>query len=122
MDTLNGITAYLSALLTNRPALAIVVGLIVSLAFTQWVKFVLLHTPWLPDPRRWIVQAIALPIGAAATYVTLPDSIEWHIRGLVGLSVGAAAPYVYRVVTAVLYRLWPQLEQRLSVDPYGDKP
>ena len=51
MDTLNSVTAYLSALIANRPALAIVIGLIVSLAFTQWVKFVLLHTAWLPDPN-----------------------------------------------------------------------
>lgn len=121
MTWLTGLTDWLTALLSNRPALAVVLGLISSLALTQWAKFVLLHTDWLPDPQRWIVRAIALPVGATATYLTLPDTTEPAVRVLIGLAVGAAAPYVYQVVTAVLYRLWPSLEARLSVDPYGDQ-
>ncbi len=120
MEWLTGVTAWLSALLANRPALAIVIGLVFSLAVTQWLKFVLLHTAWLPDPKKWIIRAIALPIGAAATVIALPADFEWVVRILIGIGVGAVAPYVYRIVTAVLYRIWPQLEPRLSVDPYCD--
>ena len=121
MQWLTDITAYLTALLNNRPALAIVIGLVFSLAVTQWLKFVLLRTHWLPDPKKWIVRAIALPVGAAATFVAFPESIELEVRALVSVCVGAAAPYVYQLVTAVLYRLWPQIEPRLSADPYGDR-
>lgn len=121
MTWLTDLTAWLSALLDNRPALAVVVGLVFSLAVTQWAKFVLLHTHWLPDPKRWIVRAIAMPLGALATWATLPDAMPHRIRILVGVTVGAAAPYVYQLGTALLYRLWPQLEARLSADPYGER-
>jgi hypothetical protein len=121
MNTLREITAYLEALLQNRPVLAIAVGLVFALAMTQWLKFVLLRTHWLPDPKRWIVQALAMPLGASATFVVFPaKDAELAVRIIVALAVGAAAPYVYRLVTAILYRLWPQLEARLSADPYGD--
>lgn len=121
-DILNGITAYLGALLANRPVLAIVLGLAFSLGLTQWLKFVLLHTRWLPDPQVWIIKAIAMPIGALTTFLALPPETAPLLRLLIGVGTGVSAPYVYRLITAVLYRLWPELEARLSVDPYADKP
>lgn len=121
-DALNGITAYITALLANRPALAILIGLTFSLGLTQWLKFVLLRTHWLPDPSVWIIKAIAMPVGALATFLALPPTMEWIVRLLVGVATGALAPYAYRLITAVLYRFWPDLEARLSVDPYAEKP
>jgi hypothetical protein len=120
MNWLKDLPGFLTAVLDNRFAPAIIVGLIFALALTQWIKFVLLRVNWLPDPRRWIIRAIALPIGALATYVTLPASVETVLRVMVSLSVGAIAPYAYEVITAVLVKFWPALEARLSVDPYGD--
>lgn len=120
MNLIETITSYVSALLANRPALAVIIGLVFSLAFTQWLKFVLLHVDWLPDPKRWIVRAVALPIGAVATYVAFPDGTPTEVRALVGVAVGAVAPYVYQVATAIIGRFFPEVQARLSVDPYGE--
>ena len=118
---LNDITAYLSALLANRPVMAVLIGLVFSLALTQWLKFVLLRTKWLPDPNRWIIRALALPIGAGATFAALPADMEWIMRLLLGMVVGASAPYVYQLMQAVLWKFAPEVAKRLSVDPYqGD--
>lgn len=119
MQWLNDLTAYLSALLANRPVMAVLIGLVFSLALTQWLKFILLHVNWLPDPRRWIIKAVALPIGAIATFVALPNSIEVVLRALIGVATGASAPYIYQVGTAIIGKFWPDLRQKLSVDPYG---
>lgn len=118
MNWLTDITEYLTKLVENRIGLSILVGLVASLALTQWAKFILLKTKWLPDPEVWIIKAVSLPIGAAATFLVLPNSIEWVVRLLIGISVGAVAPYVYRVIVAVLP---DSISKRLSVDPYGDK-
>jgi hypothetical protein len=120
MTLVNEITAYLTALLNNRLVLAIVVGLVFALALTQWFKFVLLRTTWLPDPQKWIVRAIALPLGALACFLTLPEDMPLKVRVIVALAIGAAAPYVYQLATAVLYRGRPQLEARMSADPYRE--
>lgn len=119
MDLLKSITDYLSALLANRPVMAVLIGLVFSLALTQWLKFILLNVHWLPDPRRWIIKAVALPIGAVATFVALPNEVEAILRALIGLSTGAVAPYVYQVGTAIIGKFWPDVREKLSVDPYG---
>lgn len=121
MDIINAITAYIEGFATHRIALAVLIGLAVSLAGTQWLKFVFLRVARLPNPTVLGIRAMALPLGAAATFVVLPHEMEWIVRAMIGLMVGLVAPYVYRLITAVLYRLWPDLEQRLSVDPYGDE-
>lgn len=119
MNLIETITGYVSALLANRPALAVVIGLVFSLAVTQWLKFVLLNVDWLPDPRRWIIKAIALPIGAVATFAALPADMEIVLRALIGMATGASAPYLYQVATAVIGKFWPDVRAKLSVDPYG---
>lgn len=119
MDLLNSITAYLSALLTNRPVMAVLIGLVFSLALTQWLKFILLAVHWLPDPRRWLIKAIALPIGAVATFAALPADMEIVLRALIGMATGASAPYLYQIATAIIGKFWPDVRARMSVDPYG---
>lgn len=119
MDLLKSITEYLSSLLTNRPVMAVLIGLVFSLALTQWLKFILLNVNWLPDPRRWLIKAIALPVGALATFVALPSEVEVVLRALIGVSTGAVAPYVYQVGTAIIGKFWPDVRAKLSVDPYG---
>lgn len=117
MDILNAVTTYLSALLANRPALAVLVGLICTLGLTQWIKFVLTRSKRLPDPQRWILDACALPIGAVSTYLILPAEFGHTVRVLIGISVGASAPLVYVVITQILYRIWPGLEGKISFTP-----
>lgn len=119
MQWLTDLTAYLSALLSNRPVMAVLIGLVFSLALTQWLKFILLKVNWLPDPRRWIVKAVALPIGAAGTFAALPADMEFILRILVGVMVGAIAPYVYQIGTALIGKFAPDVREKLSVDPYG---
>lgn len=120
MNILDWLMGFVTKAVENRVFLAVVIGLVFALAVTQWLKFVLVKTKWLPDPEVWILKATALPLGAVPTIMVLPTDIELVVRILLGVVVGASAPYVYKVTTAILYRVWPQLEQRLSVNPYQD--
>ena len=117
----NELLTAIDAALAHGAALSILLGLALALAGSQWLKFVLLNTHWLPDPKRWIIKAMALPLGAVTTYVTWPGSEDRGVQMAVALMVGLVAPYFYQLATALLYRLWPGLEERLSVDPYGDR-
>lgn len=115
---INSILSSLSALLASPHAVAIFLGLIISWFGTQWLKF---RLP-LPDEwnvrRRWMVRLASLPLGFMPTFLLWPGLVRE--RALWALGVAFAAPTVYRLVTAILYRIWPDLENRLSVDPYRD--
>lgn len=120
MGILDWLMAFITKLVENRIVLAVVVGLVFALAVTQWLKFVLLKTKWLPDPDKWILQAAALPIGAVPTAVVLPHEMEFLIRCLIGVVVGASAPYAYNLIQAMLWKVAPSVAEKLSVNPYKE--
>jgi len=118
---LDNLLTAIDTALQHGAALSILLGLAIALAGTQWLKFVLLRTSWLPDPRRWIVKTLSLPLGAVTTYTTWPGGQDRGVQVSIALAVGLLAPYVYMLATAILYRIWPDLERRLSADPYLER-
>lgn len=104
-------------LFTDQRFMAVLLGLIISLAGTQFVKF---RLPWPPAweaSHRWAVRAVSLPLGLIPTWRLWPD--DGHVGFYVGLAVGFGAPTAYRIVTALIYRKWPDLEARWSARPGG---
>ena len=99
-------------LMAHREALAVLLGLLVAIAGTQYLKR-LKCTP----SNRWWVRAMALPLGFATTYFTWPIHELNALRFFTALAVGLMAPLVYQGVTLALYWKWPQLEKHLSAEP-----
>ena len=99
-------------LLQHGFALSVAVGLVVSIAGTQYVK----RLPWTTS-NRWLIRAIALPLGFLPTYFMWPVHQFTAIRFFIALAVGLAAPLIYQGVTLALYYKWPQLEKHLSAEP-----
>lgn len=116
---IESILTMLSTLLASPHAVAIFLGLIISWFGTQWMKFRLPLPPVWSARRRWMVRLASLPLGFVPTFLMWPG--VRHERAMWALGVAFAAPTVYRLVTAVLYRFWPDLETRLSADPYRDE-
>lgn len=112
---IDSILTALSSLLASPHAVAIFLGLIISWFGTQWLKFRLPLPPTWNMRRRWMVRLASLPLGFLPTFLLWPGLPRE--RAMWALGVGFAAPTAYRLVTAVLYRFWPDLERRLSVVP-----
>lgn len=112
------ITSALAAFLASAHAVAIFLGLVIAWFGTQWLKFRLPLPAACGVMRRWIVRLASFPLGFVPTFLLWPGSIRE--RALWAVAVAFAAPTAYRLATAVLYRYWPELESRLSLDPYRD--
>lgn len=117
LDWLNEFLAAIDAALAHGAALAIVIGLLVALAGTQYVK----HLPIFPLGKWWI-RSLSLPFGFVTTFFMWPDHQLTAVRIFLSLAVGLSAPYVYQLVTAILYWKWPTIEQRLSANPPPVQP
>lgn len=101
-------------LLEHREALAVLLGLLVAIGGTQYVK----RLEWTTS-NRWWIRAIALPFGFFTTFFTWPIHQFTALRFFVALAVGMCAPMIYQGVTLALYHKWPQLEKHLSAKPEG---
>jgi len=115
-ETLNNILTAIDTALQHGAALSIILGLIVSICGTQYVK----RLDAFPS-KRWPIRALALPLGFLTTFFTWPIHELNAVRFFLALAVGLSAPLVYQGVTLLLYWKWPQLEQRLSAE-YSEPP
>lgn len=111
-ETLNQILSAIDTALEHGAALSIILGLIVAICGTQYVK----RLDVFPS-KRWAIRALALPLGWATTFFTWPIHQFSAVRFFLALAVGLAAPLIYQGVTLLLYLKWPQLEARLSAEP-----
>ena len=102
----------MNAALQEGAALSILLGLAVAIGGTQYVK----RLEAFPS-HRWVIRALALPLGFITTYLTWPMANLSALRFFIALATGLMAPLVYQGVTALLYWKWPQLEKRFSADP-----
>lgn len=110
----------LESALQHGALLALILGYVVAIGLTQWIK----QYPWYPT-HRWMIRLLALPFGFFPTYFVWPVHGFNAVRFFISLAVGVSAPWVYQIVTFLLYKKWPQLEQRLSAAPKpgdGDPP
>jgi len=104
MSILQSILDGITAVVANLYFAAIFLGLVISLAGTQWIKFNL------PVPHRWLVRAVGLPLGMIPTWLIWPDQFGWAW----GLAVGFGAPWVYKGAVALISMKWPEFAARLS--------
>lgn len=111
-ETLNQILSAIDTALEHGAALSIILGLIVAICGTQYVK----RLDVFPS-KRWAIRALALPLGWATTFFTWPIHQISAVRFFLALAVGLAAPLLYQGITLLLYLRWPQLEARLSAEP-----
>ena len=109
---LDKILSGIDTALQHGAALSIILGLVVSIAGTQYAK----RLEAFPS-HRWAIRALALPLGFVATFFTWPIHELNAVRLFLALSVGLSSPLVYQGVTLALYWKWPQLEGKLSAQP-----
>ncbi len=115
-ETLNNILTAIDTALQHGAALSIILGLLVAIFGTQYVK----RLPVFPS-NRWLIRALALPLGFVTTFATWPIEGFSAVRLFLALAVGLSAPPIYQGVTLLLYWKWPQLEKRLSAE-YSEQP
>ncbi len=100
---------------------SILLGLVLSLLLTQFVKRALPIEVWCNADRhgervyRLAIQAIAFISATVATFATWPAESAFRIY--VALSVGLATPMFYFVAVRVARRVWSNVEARLSGNP-----
>ena len=111
-ETFNNILTAIDTALQHGAALSIILGLIVAIAGTQYVK----RLDAFPS-KKWLIRALALPLGFFTTFFTWPFHELSAVRFFLALAVGLSAPLIYQGVTLLLYWKWPQLEQKLSAAP-----
>lgn len=111
-ETFNNILTAIDTALQHGAALSIILGLIVAIAGTQYVK----RLDAFPS-KKWLIRALALPFGFLTTFFTWPIHEQFAVRFFLALAVGLSAPLIYQGVTLLLYWKWPQLEQKLSAAP-----
>jgi hypothetical protein len=99
---------------------SILLGLVLSLLLTQFVKRVFPIAEWCNARKservyRLVLRSIAFFSASIATFATWPAGSAFRIY--VAIAVGLATPIFYQVGTAIAYRVWANLEARLSGDP-----
>ena len=98
---------------------SIILGLMLSLLFTQFVKRILPISQWCKAEKseriyRLILRLIAFFVAFIATYATWPAD---PFRVFIAISVGLASPVFYLVGTSIAYQIWFDLERKLSGHP-----
>lgn len=86
-------------------------GLLVSLLFTQLLKF-LYPRRWRELQRRRAIVATAMVLAGAATYALYPETLG----AVEALIVALAAPMSYHYGVRLLALKWPSLRDVLSAD------
>lgn len=115
MTWFNDLLTAIETALQHGAALSIILGLIVAIGGTQYVK----KLASFPSSRWWI-RALALPLGFFTTFLTWPVHEVYAVRVFLAIAVGLSAPAIYQVGTRIIYWKWPHLEKRLSAQPPSD--
>lgn len=94
---------------------AILIGIILGGAITQWLKRTFPVGVLFPHLQKEkhvvIIRTIALLCAAVPTYIIWPDD-QYEIWA--ALVIGFATPSIYRALTFFVYKKWPELEVRWS--------
>lgn len=108
----NDLLAAIETALQHGAALSIILGLIVAIGGTQYIK----RLDAFPS-KKWLIRGLALPLGFATTYFTWPIHEFSAVRFFLALAVGLSSPLIYQLVTRIIYSRWPLLEKSLSAQP-----
>lgn len=111
-DDVNSAIGIYETLRQHGEVLAIVLGFLVSISLTQFVK----QLRWFPS-KRWLIRAMAVPLGAVVTFSAWPVHEFTAIRFWIAVAVGGLCPPVYQAATWAIYKFWPGAEKHLSAAP-----
>lgn len=94
---------------------AIIIGVILGSAATQWLKRTFPASMLFPTMSKqfhvmWI-RVSALFFASVPTYIIWPDNLYEFWAAAV---VGFVTPAIYRLCTFMVYKRWPELEDRWS--------
>jgi len=94
---------------------AILLGLGLSGAITQWIKRTFPLNLIFPGKKEVVyksaIRVFSLVLGFVPTYFLWPDDVY---KFWAALAVGFGTPTFYKVLTFFIYRKWPQLKLKLS--------
>lgn len=112
MDLLRKTIEAINLLLQEGAALSVMLGLVIAIAGTQYVK----KLEAFPS-KKWAIRGLALPLGFVATFFTWPVHELNAIRVFVSLAVGLAAPAVYKAFVSLIAIKFPDFAKRMSAEP-----
>lgn len=112
MEYLKSLIEAINLLLQEGAALSVLLGLVVAICGTQYVK----KLEAFPS-RKGPIRALALPLGFLATYFTWPVHEFNAIRVFVSIAVGLSAPVVYSTFVSLVAIKWPNFAAKMSAAP-----
>ncbi len=100
-------------------AWAVVGGLFIGFAITQWIKRNFPIKALLPNlsavKHKFAIRLLALVCTALPTFFIWPsDGAQADNRYWAAIAVGFGAPIFYKVFSFFLYKKWPDLKGRMS--------
>ncbi len=91
---------------------SILVGWIVAIGLTQWVKML----PWTSN-NKWVIRLTALPFGFITTYSLWPIGPYFGaVRIFTAIAVGVSAPWMYRIISDIVHKISPSLGRKMSAN------
>lgn len=99
---------------TPSPARAFAMAMIVSMALTQWSKF--LFPAGIPDAHH---RLLTMLVACSASFLIAFGMWPTHhfADATYAFGIGLSSPILYHIGTAIAYRFWPWLEPILSARP-----
>lgn len=114
MDILRGTLDVLTLTFNTPWLVSIILGLVISLVFTQWLKRHVLKNYRGTPGGRWFIRVIlALPIAAIPTWFTWPTE-HVHLRLWVSIAVGFGAWPLYDLWATIRNHYWPWLAVQVN--------
>jgi len=99
-------------------AWAVIGGLFIGFAITQWVKRNFPMKSLFPSlaevSQKRAIRLLALVCTALPTYFIWPDGGPADNPLWAALAVGFGAPIFYKLISFFLYKKWPTLRERFS--------
>ena len=96
-----------------QPAWAVLVGLFIGGALTQWLKRTFPLSILLPNSSKGfrisVIRVLAFVLAVVPAYILWPADDIYRVWA--ALAVGVSAPSTYKLVTFLVYKKWPQLEK-----------
>ena len=112
MEYLKSLIDAINLLLQEGAALSVLLGLVVAIGGTQYVK----RLEAFPS-KKWAIRGLALPLGFLATFFTWPIHQVSAVRIFVALSVGLISPFVYTSFVSLVAIKWPNFAAKMSANP-----
>jgi hypothetical protein len=99
---------------------ALIVGLVIGGAATQWVKMTfpvgILFPKMPPAMQIMYIRLIAFVLSFVPTFFIWPgENAVWAAT-----AVGFSSPTIYKILSVFIFKRWPELGERLSGTSTGE--